>query len=170
MPNHIDVDLLDKIDSEPSEKRLIIAVDFRITHSSVFYVEIPEGCPSDSGRKVVHGPLHVVADYLTYLLDDIESDLRQLGYDDSCPNEMVLCIPATWTQQACRDMQKWLVVAMKRANFKGVNIQNNSIENLYEYRGSRAGLIRAHDEAPHVNRNLSLITGWQQVSMVRIPG
>ncbi|RBR12100.1 hypothetical protein FVER53590_10167 [Fusarium verticillioides] len=47
MPDHIDVELLDHIGSEPSEKRLIIAVDFGTTYSSVSYVEIPEGCPSD---------------------------------------------------------------------------------------------------------------------------
>ncbi|EGU75188.1 hypothetical protein FOXB_14285 [Fusarium oxysporum f. sp. conglutinans Fo5176] len=279
MSNHINVDLLDQIGSEPSEKRLIIAVDFGTTYSSVSYVEIPEGCPSDSvdarsicsitsypdsldfnandnmlmevpseviyplnrhfreqdslirsqegletasndseeqethhdapnngvqdmdiydddgdttmnvdvadqfhwgyrvhelwalpathsdpsnlplsrfkllldnspmtervrqdlnptlnmlkSRKVVHGPLHVIADYLTYLLDHTQSQLRQLGYEDSCPKEMVLCVPAIWTQQACRDMQKCLAVAMKRANFKGVDVQNNSIENLF---------------------------------------
>ncbi|KAF5533797.1 hypothetical protein FPHYL_13559 [Fusarium phyllophilum] len=279
MPDHIDVDLLDHIGSEPSEKRLIIAVDFGTTYSSVSYVEIPEGCPSDivdprsicsirnypetldfnvkdnmlmevpseviyplnrhfreldslirsqdgletassdseeqethhdapnngvqdfdmhdddgdttmnidtadqfhwgykvhelwalpathsdpsnlplsrfklllddspmtkrvrqdlnstlstlKSRKVVHGPLHVIADYLTYLLDHTQSQLQQLGYEDSCPKEIVLCVPAIWNQQACRDMQKCLAVAMKRADLRGIDVQNNSIENLF---------------------------------------
>ncbi|CVK87782.1 related to hsp70 protein [Fusarium mangiferae] len=82
-------------------------------------------------RKVVYGPLHVIADYLTYLLDHTQSQLRQLGYEDSCPKEMVLCVPAIWNQQACRDMQKCLAVAMKRTNLRGVDVQNNSIENLF---------------------------------------
>ncbi|KAF4339125.1 hypothetical protein FBEOM_6945 [Fusarium beomiforme] len=82
-------------------------------------------------KKVVDGPLHVIADYLTYLLDHVQSELLRLGYDDSFRREMVLCVPAIWKPKACRDMQTCLAVAMKRANFQGVDIENNSIENLF---------------------------------------
>ncbi|KAF4972875.1 hypothetical protein FSARC_646 [Fusarium sarcochroum] len=82
-------------------------------------------------RRVVKGPLHVIADFLTYLLEHTQYELQDKGFDNSYRREIVLCVPAIWTQKACRDMQTCLAVAMKRANFQGVDVQNNSIENLF---------------------------------------
>ncbi|KAF9772376.1 hypothetical protein IL306_009924 [Fusarium sp. DS 682] len=82
-------------------------------------------------KKVIYEPLHVIADYLTYLLDHVQSELLRLGFDDSYRREMVLCVPAIWKPKACRDMQTCLTVAMKRAKFQGVDVENNSIENLF---------------------------------------
>ncbi|KAJ4267095.1 hypothetical protein NW762_003193 [Fusarium torreyae] len=82
-------------------------------------------------RRVVQGPLHVIADFLTQLLEHTQYELQSKGFDDSYHREIVLCVPAIWTQKACRDMQTCLAVAMKRASFQGVDVQNNSIENLF---------------------------------------
>jgi hypothetical protein len=101
-------------------------------------------------RKVVDGPLHVIADYLTYLLDHTRSELRALGYQDSCPKEMVLCVPAIWSQQACRDMQKCLAVAMNGANFRGADVQNNSIENLFIVSEPEAAAAYMLDNSPEI--------------------
>ncbi|EMT64826.1 hypothetical protein FOC4_g10007517 [Fusarium odoratissimum] len=59
------------------------------------------------------------------------SQLRRQGFDDSYEKEMILCVPAIWTQKACRDMQACLAVAMKRANFTRADLQNKSIDNLF---------------------------------------
>ncbi|KAF5697397.1 Hsp70 chaperone protein [Fusarium globosum] len=82
-------------------------------------------------RHVIQGPLHVIADFLTYLLEHTRSQLRRQGFDDSYEKEMVLCVPAIWTQKACRDMQACLAAAMKRANFTRADLQNKSIDNLF---------------------------------------
>ncbi|PNP81451.1 hypothetical protein FNYG_05257 [Fusarium nygamai] len=82
-------------------------------------------------RNVIQGPLHVIADFLTYLLEHTRSQLRLQGFDDSYEKEMVLCVPAIWTQKACRDMQACLAAAMKRANFTRADLQNKSIDNLF---------------------------------------
>ncbi|KAF5535802.1 Hsp70 chaperone protein [Fusarium mexicanum] len=82
-------------------------------------------------QNIIRGPLHVIADFLTYLLRHTRSELYQQGFDDSYEKEMILCVPARWTQKACRDMQACLAVAMKRAKFTRADLQNNSIDNLF---------------------------------------
>ncbi|KAG5656912.1 hypothetical protein KAF25_011081 [Fusarium avenaceum] len=82
-------------------------------------------------RKVIKKPLHVIADFLTHLLAHTQSELQKKGFDDSYHREIVLSVPAIWTEKACRDMQSCLAEAMQRANFQNVDIQNNSIENLF---------------------------------------
>ncbi|ENH72754.1 hypothetical protein FOC1_g10013424 [Fusarium oxysporum f. sp. cubense race 1] len=47
-PEPINLDLLDEDRGDPFPKRLIIAVDFGTTYSAVSYVDVPQGCPSDS--------------------------------------------------------------------------------------------------------------------------
>ncbi|KAF5254023.1 hypothetical protein FANTH_1205 [Fusarium anthophilum] len=82
-------------------------------------------------KNIIQGPLQVIADFLTYLLEHTRSQLRRQGFDDSYEKEMILCVPAIWTQKACRDMQACLAVAMKRANFIRADLQNKSIDNLF---------------------------------------
>jgi hypothetical protein len=82
-------------------------------------------------RKIVKSSVDVIADYLTCLLRHARSELNNEGFDDSYTIEMILCVPAIWTQKACRDMQTALASAMANANFPGVDIRNNCIENLF---------------------------------------
>ncbi|ETS77294.1 hypothetical protein PFICI_11168 [Pestalotiopsis fici W106-1] len=82
-------------------------------------------------KKIIKGPLQVIADFLTCLLQHTKSELLQEGFDDNWRKEMVLCVPAIWSQKACRDMQTAMAIAMERTNFGGVDAQNNSIENLF---------------------------------------
>lgn len=83
-------------------------------------------------RKGVTKNSHdVIVDFLTCLLRHTKSELRSAGFDESYRMEIVLCVPAIWQQKACRDMQTALAKAMQRAKFKGVDIENNSIEGLF---------------------------------------
>lgn len=82
-------------------------------------------------RKIIKDPLDVIADFLTHLLKHTQSQLRDEGFGSSYQREIVLCVPAIWTQKSCRDMQACMAVAMERSNFRGVNLQNDSIENLF---------------------------------------
>ncbi|KAI1425933.1 hypothetical protein F5Y12DRAFT_795159 [Xylaria sp. FL1777] len=81
--------------------------------------------------KIIKSPLDVIADYLTCLLRHTKSELRMQGLYDGYDVEVVLCIPAIWKQQACRDMQTALACALQAAEFETVDIQNNSINNLF---------------------------------------
>ncbi|KAG5808744.1 hypothetical protein H9Q74_004346 [Fusarium xylarioides] len=78
---------------------------------------------------IITGYQDVIADYLTYLLDHVRSQLRE--FDNSWVREMVLCVPAIWKPRACREMQTCLAVAMRRAGFPGVNPTTNTIERLF---------------------------------------
>ncbi|KAF4977312.1 hypothetical protein FZEAL_6135 [Fusarium zealandicum] len=87
-------------------------------------------------RKILEGSVrdaqvYVIADFLTHLLKHTKSQLQKEGFDESYRKEIVLCVPAIWTQKACRDMQTSMAIAMQRASFQGVDLQNNSIENLF---------------------------------------
>ncbi|OIW35554.1 hypothetical protein CONLIGDRAFT_710725 [Coniochaeta ligniaria NRRL 30616] len=81
--------------------------------------------------KIIKEPLHVIVDFLTCLLRHTQSELEMAGFDDSYSKEIVLCVPAIWSQKACRDMQTAMARAMGQAKFEGVDVQNNSIENLF---------------------------------------
>ncbi|KAI8624105.1 hypothetical protein F5Y19DRAFT_481002 [Xylariaceae sp. FL1651] len=82
-------------------------------------------------RRIINKPLQVIADFLTCLLRHTRSELLEKGYDDSWKTEMVLCVPAIWSQKACRDMQTAMAIGMDKAKFGGADVQNNSIENLF---------------------------------------
>ncbi|KAK5631092.1 hypothetical protein RRF57_006807 [Xylaria bambusicola] len=82
-------------------------------------------------KKVIKSPLDVIADYLTCLLRHTKSELQAQNLYDGYNVEIVLCVPAIWKQQACRDMQTALAIALKAAEFETVDVQNNSINNLF---------------------------------------
>ncbi|KAI3339160.1 hypothetical protein F4824DRAFT_456252 [Ustulina deusta] len=84
-----------------------------------------------ASKRIVKSEVGVIADFLTYLLRHVKNQLRSLRLYDDYRMEMVLCVPAIWTQKACRDMQVALVAAMKAAPFKGVDLSCQAIENLF---------------------------------------
>jgi hypothetical protein len=45
--------------------------------------------------------------------------------------ETILCVPAIWSQKACRDMQTAMAIAMGQAGFPGVDVEDNNIDNLF---------------------------------------
>lgn len=83
-------------------------------------------------KKVIKDSLDVIADFLTCLLRHAKSELENAGlFVDDYKLETILCVPAIWSQKACRDMQTAMAKAMGRAGFQGVDVKNNSIENLF---------------------------------------
>lgn len=81
--------------------------------------------------KVIKRPLDVIVDFLTCLFRHAKSELAAEGYDDSYKIEMVLCVPAIWTEKACRDMQGAMAQAMIQAGFPGVDKECGCIDNLF---------------------------------------
>lgn len=124
---------LPKVHSDPSSKplsRFKLLLDTSPMTEEVRH-SLKDTVESLQKRKMIKKPLQLIADFLTCLLRHTMEELADRGYDDSWALEIVLCVPAIWTQKACRDMQSALAVAMEKTNFKGVDIQNNSIENLF---------------------------------------
>ncbi|RYP70522.1 hypothetical protein DL769_004936 [Monosporascus sp. CRB-8-3] len=82
-------------------------------------------------RKVIRNHVEIVADYLTCILRHVKSELRRQGLYDGYQVEMVLCVPAIWSQKACRDMQVALTAAMRMADFKGLDHEMDAVEDLF---------------------------------------
>ncbi|KAH7177235.1 hypothetical protein DER46DRAFT_654490 [Fusarium sp. MPI-SDFR-AT-0072] len=99
------------------------------TETEVIITELNATLKTLKKNGVVTGYQGVIADFLSYLLDHVRSQLRD--YDESWQREMVLCVPAIWKPKACRKMQTCLAVAMKQAKFPGVDIVNISVERLF---------------------------------------
>ncbi|KAI2609234.1 hypothetical protein GGR54DRAFT_643547 [Hypoxylon sp. NC1633] len=84
-----------------------------------------------SSKKIVKSKVGVIADFLTCLLRHAKGQLQSLDLYDDYQVEIVICVPAIWTQKACRDMQVALLTAMKSAEFKGLDSSCQAIENLF---------------------------------------
>ncbi|RSL69654.1 hypothetical protein CEP54_002134 [Fusarium duplospermum] len=83
-------------------------------------------------RKMVIGTdYQPITDFLSHLLAHTKSELAKQGVDDTWQFEVVLCVPAIWDPEALRIMQTCLALAMDRAEFPGVDTENNSIERLF---------------------------------------
>ena len=82
-------------------------------------------------RRIIQKPLDVIVDFLASLMRHAKSEIRKAGFDDSYKTEVVLCVPAIWSQKALRDMQGALAKAMILAGFPGVDTDNNTIDNLF---------------------------------------
>ncbi|KAK5625084.1 hypothetical protein RRF57_000800 [Xylaria bambusicola] len=79
---------------------------------------------------IVESEVEAIADYLAYLLRHVKSQLQSLQLYDDYQIEMVLYVPAIWTQKACRDMQVALFTAIGPAQFKGIDRSCGAIKNL----------------------------------------
>jgi hypothetical protein len=82
-------------------------------------------------RRIIKDSLDVIVDFLTCLLRHVKTEIEVAGFDDSYKREIVMCVPAIWTQKACRDMHVAMATAMALAGFPGVDIEDKRIENLF---------------------------------------
>jgi hypothetical protein len=82
-------------------------------------------------KRVIKDPRDVIADFLTCLLRHAKTEFQSAGFDNSYKLETILCVPAIWSQKACRDMQTAMAIAMGRAGFPGVDVEDNNIDNLF---------------------------------------
>ena len=72
-------------------------------------------------RKLIKNDEDVIADYLEHLFRHTKEQLATYhGFSDSCPLEFVLCVPAMWTQKACRTMQTAMETAVRKSEFGSV--------------------------------------------------
>ncbi|KAJ4321515.1 hypothetical protein N0V84_005318 [Fusarium piperis] len=82
-------------------------------------------------KRVIRTNCQPITDFLAHLLAHTKFELQKKGVDDSWQFEVVLCVPAIWDPRALRVMQTSLAHAMDRAEFPGVDTENNSIERLF---------------------------------------
>jgi hypothetical protein len=80
--------------------------------------------------KVIKEDTDVIADFLEHLFQHTKAQLtRSHGFHNACSIEFVLCVPAIWTQKACRVMQTAMATAISRTGFGKVD--SGSIDNLF---------------------------------------
>ncbi|RYP04020.1 hypothetical protein DL764_004714 [Monosporascus ibericus] len=72
-----------------------------------------------------------LASTLTSLKVRKVSELRRQGLYNGYQVEMVLCVPAIWSQKACRDMQVAQTAAMRMADFKGLDLETDATEDFF---------------------------------------
>ncbi|KAI0433147.1 hypothetical protein F5Y09DRAFT_299802 [Xylaria sp. FL1042] len=108
-------------------------------------------------RNIVESEVQVIADFLTYLLRHVKNQLQSLRLYDDYQMEMVLCVPAIWTQKACRDMQVALLAAMKSAEFKGVELSGCAIENLFLVSEPEAAAAFVLDTDPDIHAGQTFV-------------
>jgi hypothetical protein len=76
-------------------------------------------------KKVIKENEDVIADYLGRLFMHTKAQLKEEGViSDATPIEHVLTVPAIWTADACRKMQRAMAVAIQQAKF-------GAVENLF---------------------------------------
>jgi hypothetical protein len=76
-------------------------------------------------KKVIKENEDVIADYLGRLFMHTKAQLKEEGViSDATPIEHVLTVPAIWTADACRKMQRAMAVAIEQAKF-------GAVENLF---------------------------------------
>lgn len=114
-----------------------------------------------TSKKIVESEVEVIADFLTCLLRHAKSQLQSLRLYEDYEVEMVLCVPAIWTQKACRDMQIALLIAMRSAEFKGVDPSHKAIENLFIVSEPEAAAAFILDTEPDIQVSDELGTGAQ---------
>ncbi|KAI1350063.1 hypothetical protein F5Y01DRAFT_165372 [Xylaria sp. FL0043] len=107
--------------------------------------------------NIVESEVQVIADFLTCLLRHVKSQLQSLRLYDDFQIEMVLCVPAIWTQKACRDMQVALLAAMKSAEFKGVDSSGCAIENLFLVSEPEAAAAFILDTDPDIHAGQTFV-------------
>ncbi|KAI0813764.1 hypothetical protein GGR55DRAFT_635774 [Xylaria sp. FL0064] len=107
--------------------------------------------------NIIESEVQVIADFLTCLLRHVKSQLRSLRLYDDFQIETVLCVPAIWTQKACRDMQVALLAAMKSAEFKGVDLSGCAIENLFLVSEPEAAAAFILDTDPDIHAGQTFV-------------
>lgn len=107
-----------------------------------------------SNRNIAKSPTTIISDFLTSLLRHAKQELQFQGLYNDYTKEIVLCVPAIWSQQACRDMQTALATALLAAEYEGVDVEGNSIKNLFVVSEPEAAAtyVLAHDRRIKVSR------------------
>ncbi|KAE9363645.1 hypothetical protein N431DRAFT_422567 [Stipitochalara longipes BDJ] len=73
-------------------------------------------------KKVIKDNEDVIADYLARLFTHTKAQLKEEGIiSDATPIEHVLTVPAIWTADACRKMQRAMAIAIEQAKFGAVD-------------------------------------------------
>ncbi|GAM33782.1 hypothetical protein TCE0_013f00935 [Talaromyces pinophilus] len=81
-------------------------------------------------RKLIRDETDIIADFLSHLLRHTKSQMeKQYDYRNECSVEFVLCVPAMWTEKACRTMQNAMTRALREAEF--IEQSNHDVDNLF---------------------------------------
>lgn len=81
-------------------------------------------------RKLIRDETDLIADFLMHLLRHTREQMElQYDYHSNCSVEFVLCVPAMWTEKACRAMQNAMTRALRESEF--IDNSNHDVDNLF---------------------------------------
>jgi hypothetical protein len=81
-------------------------------------------------RKLIRDETDIIADFLINLLRHAKSQMEiQYNYHSECSVEFVICVPAMWTEKACRIMQNAMTRASRESEF--IENSNHDVDNLF---------------------------------------
>ena len=100
------------------------------SHTATIRAQLKPSLDQLKKLKVIKEDTDVIADFLERLFQHTKAQLtRSHGFHNACSIEFVLCVPAIWTQKACRVMQTAMTTAIRRSGFGKVD--SGSIDNLF---------------------------------------
>ncbi|KAK8073495.1 HSP70 family protein [Apiospora phragmitis] len=76
-------------------------------------------------------PIDLIIDYLTPFIAHVKKMLEEEGILAGTDKEIVMCIPTVWSQRACQKMHYALAKASKSVGFEGVQVEHDSIKDLF---------------------------------------
>jgi hypothetical protein len=110
-------------------------------------------------RKLIRDETDIIADFLSHLLRHTKSQMeKQHDYRNDCSVEFVLCVPAMWTEKACRTMQNAMTRALREAEF--IEHSNHDVDNLFIVTEPEAA-------STHVLEESREITVWYRIKSQR---
>lgn len=81
-------------------------------------------------RNLIRDETDIIAHFLSHLLRHTKTQMeKQYDYRNDCSVEFVLCVPAMWTEKACRTMQNAMTRALREAEF--IEQSNHDVDNLF---------------------------------------
>jgi hypothetical protein len=99
-------------------------------------------------RKLIEQDYDVIADFLTCLFRHTKEQLVHCyKFHAACNVEFVLCVPAMWTQKACRIMQTAMARAITSSKF--YNMPSGSVDDLFivsEPEAAAARVLAGHKD------------------------
>lgn len=99
-------------------------------HTAIIREQLSATLQELRSRRLIKQDSDVIADFLERLFQHTKEQLtKSYNFHDACPVEFVLCVPAIWTQKACRTMQTAMATAISKSGFGSVD--SGSIDNLF---------------------------------------
>jgi hypothetical protein len=110
-----DPDIFEELSRRISRSKLLLD---RSAHTRRIRQQLARTVQELSRSRLIRDETDVIADYLTHLFKHAKSQMAvNYQYNEACPVEFVLTVPAMWTEKARRVMQNAMTRALRDSRF-----------------------------------------------------